>query len=198
MSWSTDYTEGRVPNPGQDKRSRLVQTAAKLAYQQGFRKTTLADIAKESRVPLGNVYYYFKTKDEIGEAILERRLLEFQTQRKKWDFAGSPKARLHAFVQMTIDNRDLLARGGCPTGSLCAELHKDGGALSKKARPLLGGPLAWIETQFKELGKGKDSAGLALHLLSALQGVSLLANSLGNPGLVVLEAGRLNEWIEGL
>lgn len=167
----------------------------KLAYRQGFRKTTLADIAEASQVPLGNVYYYFKTKDEIGEAILEQRMLDFETQREKWDLAGSPKERLRAFVQMTLDNREMLARGGCPTGTLCAELHKEGGLLARKAAPLLGGPLSWIEAQFRELGKGKDSAGLAVHLLSALQGVSLLAHSLGNPGLVTSEAGRLKEWI---
>jgi TetR/AcrR family transcriptional regulator, transcriptional repressor for nem operon len=185
-----------VPKADVDKRSRLVQTAVKLAYRQGFRKTTIADIAEESQVPLGNVYYYFKTKDEIGEAILEQRLVEFQTQREKWNRAGSPKERLQAFVQMTLDNRELLARGGCPMGTLCVELQKEGGALAKKAGPLLGGPLAWIEAQFRELGKGKDSAGLAVHLLSALQGVSLLAHSLGNAGLVALEVGRLKEWIE--
>lgn len=167
----------------------------KLAYRQGFRKTTLADIAEASQVPLGNVYYYFKTKDDIGEAILEQRMLEFRALSEKWNLAGSPKERLQAFVQMTLDNREMLARGGCPTGTLCAELQKEGGVLAKKAGPLLGELLAWIEAQFKGLGKGKDSAGLAVHLLSALQGVSLLAHSLGDPGLVTLEAGRLKQWI---
>ena len=181
-----------------DKRSRLVQTAVKLAYRQGFRKTTLAEIAEDAQVPLGNVYYYFKTKDEIGEAILEQRLSEFQAQRAKWDRAGTPKERLQAFVQMTLDNRELLARGGCPTGTLCAELHKEGGVLAKKASPLLAEPLAWMEAQFKKLGKGKDSEGLAVHLLSALQGVSLLAHSFRNPGLVLIEGGRLKEWIRAL
>jgi TetR/AcrR family transcriptional regulator, transcriptional repressor for nem operon len=184
-----------VHKQSQDKRTRLVQTAVKLAYRQGFRKTTLADIAEESRIPLGNVYYYFKTKDEIGEAILEQRLTDFEVQREKWDLARSPKERLQAFVQMTLDNRELLARGGCPIGTLCSELQKEGGVLAKKARPLLGRLLVWIETQFKELGKGADSGGLALHLLSALQGVSLLAHVSGDSGLVVLEAGRLKAWI---
>jgi AcrR family transcriptional regulator len=184
-----------VPKQSQDKRTRLVQTALKLAYRQGFRKTTLADIAEESRVPLGNVYYYFKTKDEIGEAILEQRMTGFEMQREKWDLARSPKERLRAFVQMTLDNREMLARGGCPTGTLCAELNKEGGVLARKSSPLLNEPLAWIETQFKKLGKGKESFGLAVHLLSALQGVSLLAHCSGNSGLVVLEATRLKEWI---
>src|SRR5579863_1419681 len=99
---------------------------------------------------------------------------------------------------MTVENREMLARGGCPIGTLCAELHKEGGALARKSGPLLGEPLAWIEMQFRELGKGKESAGLAVHLLSSLQGVSLLAHSLGNPELVVLEASRLKEWIGSL
>ena len=50
-----------------DKRDRLVEAADKLIYEKTFHTTTLADIAKEADVPLGNVYYYFKTKDAIME-----------------------------------------------------------------------------------------------------------------------------------
>jgi AcrR family transcriptional regulator len=56
-----------------DKRSRLVSAAVGLAYQNGFGATSLADIAREAEVPLGNVYYYFKTKDDIGDAIVPDR-----------------------------------------------------------------------------------------------------------------------------
>ena len=62
----------------------------KLAYRNGFRETSLADIAEAAHVPVGNVYYYFKTKEELGEAVVERRLLEFQALRDQWDRAGSP------------------------------------------------------------------------------------------------------------
>jgi AcrR family transcriptional regulator len=53
-----------------DKRTRLIETATKLAYGRGFRETSLADIAEAARVPVGNVYYYFKTKDELAEAVV--------------------------------------------------------------------------------------------------------------------------------
>ena len=79
-----------------DKRSQLVSAAVGLAYQNGFGATSLADIAHEAEVPLGNVYYYFKTKDEIGEAIVELRLAELSAQRQRWNEAGSPKDRLCA------------------------------------------------------------------------------------------------------
>ena len=42
-----------------------------LAYQHEFRQTRLADLAQEAKVPLGNVYYNFNTKEDIGEAISE-------------------------------------------------------------------------------------------------------------------------------
>ena len=48
-----------------DKRLRLVEAAMVLIHQQSFNLTTLADIAHKADVPLGNVYYYFKNKEEI-------------------------------------------------------------------------------------------------------------------------------------
>src|SRR5260370_13431036 len=114
-----------------DKRSRLIQTAAKLAYRQGFRKTTLADIAEEAQVPLGNVYYYFKTKDELAAAIVEHRLKQLETSRQSWGEIDSRKERLWASVQTTAENDPAPARGGCPVGTLCAGHWQEGGGLAK-------------------------------------------------------------------
>ncbi len=40
-------------------------------YRQGATATTLADIAQAADVPLGNVYYYFKTKDDLIRAVVQ-------------------------------------------------------------------------------------------------------------------------------
>src|SRR5260370_7426417 len=88
-----------------DKRSRLVSAAVGLAYQNGFGGTSLADIAREAKVPLGNVYYYFKTKDEIGEAIVELRLAQLSAQRQRWNEAGSPKDRLFPSVPSVLHKK---------------------------------------------------------------------------------------------
>jgi AcrR family transcriptional regulator len=181
-----------------DKRSRLLSAAASLAYQNGFGATSLADIAREAKIPLGNVYYYFKTKDEIGEAIVDMRLAELSTQRQRWNEAGSPKDRLCACVQGVFENKDCLAQLGCPVGTFCSELHKSGGSVATRATEIFAQLLAWIESQFRALGKGKDSNGLAVHLLSAMQGVSILAHSFHDSGLVVRETKRLKSWIQSL
>src|SRR5579883_46467 len=46
-----------------EKRAELVRAAKQLLHAQGFQRTTLADVARVAKVPLGNVYYYFKTKE---------------------------------------------------------------------------------------------------------------------------------------
>jgi AcrR family transcriptional regulator len=167
-------------------------------YRNGFGKTALAEIAKDARVPLGNVYYYFKTKDEIGEAIVERRLARIQKLLRGLDALSSPRERLLGFVRIKVDERKDLARRGCPVGTLCAELHKDRGPVAAKSTVLFAEVLAWLEAQFRELGRGAESRGLAVHLLSATQGVSLLAYTFHDPGLIDGEAARLEKWIRGL
>src|SRR5215469_1861905 len=56
------------------KRDRLIEAAAETFYAQGVEKTTLADIAAAAGIPLGNVYYYFKTKDDLLQAVVEAHL----------------------------------------------------------------------------------------------------------------------------
>jgi AcrR family transcriptional regulator len=180
---------------GPDKRTRLIEAAAKLVYERGFANTALSDIAREADVPLGNIYYYFKTKADIGEAIIAQQLAVFEAQRCGWDRAETPEARLRAFIQMTIDNRDMLARGGCPVGSLCSELHKGHGMLAESASRPFAALLAWIESQFEALGQHKEKRALALHLLAALQGVSLIANNFHDPDMVILEGDHLKAWV---
>lgn len=180
------------------KRSRLIQAAMTLVYRHGFKETRLADIAAEANVPPGNVYYYFKTKEEIGSAIVEERLSQVKMLQRKLDGLDSPQERLCAFVQMTLDNRKTLAQGGCPIGTLCTELHKEDGLLAKQSTVLFAEMLAWLKTQFEALGKVGDSQGLAVHLLAALQGAAVVAHTLSDPEIVIMETERLQRWIRTL
>src|SRR5260370_880352 len=120
----------RKPRP--DKGTRLIETAMKLAYRNGFRETSLADIAEAAHVPVGNVYYYFKTKEELGEAVVERRLAQFRAFREEMDRLSSPKERLFAFVGSIHSNRETLARGGCPLGGRATECAQEEGPIGGK------------------------------------------------------------------
>lgn len=181
-----------------DKRTQLLEAANTLVHRLGYNQTTLAQIAKEANVPLGNVYYYFKTKEEIGQALIEHRGAFYQALIATWETSADPKQRLLALIAMVAGQRDFLATSGCPIGSLCQELHKEGGPLADKASSLLAALLNWAEEQFRLMGKKKQAFNLALQLVSALQGASLLTHTFNRPELIVRETGRLKEWIESL
>src|SRR5258708_38752156 len=85
--------------PVPDKRQRLVEGACLVLHQQGVEKTTLADIAQAADVPVGNVYYYFKTKDELVQAAIDAHAQDIQTMLASFDRHPSPKARLKAFLR---------------------------------------------------------------------------------------------------
>jgi len=190
--------DGEMSKGKADNRTRLLQAAEKTTYRSGFGNTAIADIAREARIPLGNVYYYFKTKEEISNAIIDLRVSRFRKLLREFDRADSPKDRLCAFVETKIRNREALTRSGCPVGTLCSELRKLGGAAADKSTVLFAEALSWMEAQFQALGKAAESRSLALHLLSATQGVSLLAHTFQDPSLIDTEAARLKEWIRSL
>jgi len=130
--------------------------------------------------------------------VLERRLEEFRAARAEWDRLSSPKERLLAFVRSIQANREQLARGGCPLGGLCSELHKEGGTLAKKSATLFTEPIGWLEKQFRAAGHDKDSRELAMHLFSAFQGMAAVAHGANEREVVVMEAKRLKDWIGSL
>jgi TetR/AcrR family transcriptional regulator, transcriptional repressor for nem operon len=181
-----------------DKRARLVAAAEAVARRQGFTHASLADIAACADVPVGNVYYWFKTKRELGEALVEQRATRYRALREEWDQTLPPRRRIEAFIDMVIANRDTLAAEGCPIGSLCTELRRHDPALGTQAGSMLSDFLGWLEAQFRALGHDRASAGLARHTLSVLQGASLLSHALGDPAHVAAEAGRLKLWLTGL
>lgn len=179
-------------------RERLARAAMQVTYRRGFANTSLADISKAAGIPVGNVFYHFKTKDEIGGAIIDLRLGRLNARLRELEKLRSPKARLCGFVQIKIDERDQLARRGCPAGTLVAELHKQRSGIAMHSTELFERALAWLAAQFHATGKGKESRALAVHLLSATQGVSLLAHSFRDPSLITEEAARLKTWIRSL
>jgi AcrR family transcriptional regulator len=56
------------------RRRQIVVAARTCVIEQGFHKTTMADVIRESGLSAGAVYGYFKSKDEIVAAIADDAL----------------------------------------------------------------------------------------------------------------------------
>jgi TetR/AcrR family transcriptional regulator, transcriptional repressor for nem operon len=180
------------------KRERLVAAATQLLHQHGVERTTLADIAQAADVPAGNVYYYFKTKDEVIAAVIEAHAQQVKTALALIDTRHrSPRSRLKAFVREFTAQGEIVAQYGCPLGSLCSELGKRVRQASFAEAELMRLPIGWAEQQFRSLGR-RDAHDLALDLLAAYEGSALLASTLRDPGLLSRAGRRLNHWIDTL
>lgn len=59
-------------------RERLLLLAKKEFQNRGFNKVSMRDISEVTGMALGNIYYYFKTKDELFTTILSPLLREFE------------------------------------------------------------------------------------------------------------------------
>jgi AcrR family transcriptional regulator len=179
------------------KRERLVAAACQAVYQQGIEKTTLADVAAAAGIPVGNVYYYFKTKNDIIQAVVESHLREADALLSGIEGSyDSPRARLKALFAALSGQVDLIARYGCPHGSLCAELGKRGDGPGMAAE-LMRAPIEWVRRQFEAMGR-PDASDLAVHLLVRYEGAALLTSTFRDPDLMAREAARTAQWIDSL
>jgi TetR/AcrR family transcriptional repressor of nem operon len=192
---------GTVARPG--KRERLVAAARELLYLKGIAATSLADIAQAADVPVGNVYYYFKTKNDIVGAVvqghvdqLEATLAELERRHR------SPRARLKAMVGVLAERAAASAaengaQYGCPYGTLSTEMARQADGPDSPAAALIQVQLDWAEQQFRAMGR-RDAHDLAVELMAAYQGSAVLTATLGRPEIMAGQARRLQRWIGAL
>jgi TetR/AcrR family transcriptional regulator, transcriptional repressor for nem operon len=190
-------TDSAVAGAPAGKRERLVAAACRVLHEQGVERTTLADIALAADVPVGNVYYYFKTKDQLVEAAINAHRDDLRAMLSALDRRRTPQARLKGLISALVEQRDLAARYGCPFGTLACELDKRPDGLDRTAADVLGILADWAELQFRSMGRA-DARDLAIALIASYQGISLLTNTFRDPELMVREGRRLERWIDSL
>lgn len=188
-------TQGAT-RPRNDKRSRLVEAADQLFHEQGVSNTTLANIAQLADVPLGNVYYYFKSKESIVLAVIEYRRRLIQKDFEELNTIPNTLERLISLIKKAVSRKEHTATYGDNLGSLCQELGRQGGNIAEASANLMREMLAWCESQFNALGKGEASKKLAYNLVSRLQGLSLLTLTFRDPEFMNEQSTHLINWLE--
>ena len=189
-------TDSNVHDRG-GKRARLIASAGDLLHRQGLQATTLAQVAETADVPSGNVYYYFKSKDDLVRAVIDARVEQVHALLGSLQTRRSPAARLKALAHQWVEMQDLVARYGCPFGTLAAELDRREDGLDREAAKPIALILDWAEDQFRQMGR-RDARELAVTLFAGVQGAALLANAFRDPHVLTSQVRFLERWIDGL
>ncbi|MCF6430455.1 TetR/AcrR family transcriptional regulator [Leisingera sp. MMG026] len=177
-------------------RDRIAEAADQLFYERGFEVTSFADIAAAVGISRGNFYYHFKTKDEILEAVIARRMASTRTMLKDWQAeVSSPGQRIACFIRILIANQAKIALYGCPVGTLVAELGKLDHAARDQANAIFTLFRDWLCCQFERAGCGEAADSLAMHLLARSQGAATLAQAFGDVEFINREVALMLDWL---
>jgi AcrR family transcriptional regulator len=74
MSASVDRL--RDPRQRQERATRILDVAAALLLQHGYRRVTVDDVATGANIGKGTVYLHWKTREELFTAVFEREVLQ--------------------------------------------------------------------------------------------------------------------------
>jgi len=111
---------------GAATRDQILNAAARLIHVQGYQATSLDDVLRESGVGKGNFYYYFKSKEDLGYAIIDRITQAFVERSLGPAFADTdadPVTQINAFLDRVLEAQRLRkCVGGCVMGNLASEL----------------------------------------------------------------------------
>ncbi len=180
---------------GESNRQQIIQAADTLFYQHGYNQTSFQDISDATGIPRGNFYYYFKTKDDILEAVVQVRSEIFIEQLRRYDErTGNPRERLLLLAELLKVNQDSVLVSGCPIGSLSTEMAKEEAELQQKSRLVFEVILEWVKTQFIALSVN-NAGELAMDMIARMQGITVMACAFKDAAFLQRSVNELKQWV---
>jgi AcrR family transcriptional regulator len=87
-----------------DKRTHILSTAQKLFQEKGLGMATMEDVARAAGMGKSSLYYYFKSKEEIFNAVLETEIGEILLETmKRISSKTSLRDKLATFAAVKFD-----------------------------------------------------------------------------------------------
>jgi len=165
-------------------KEQILEVATRLMALRGYHRTSLDDVLRESGSGKGNFYHYFRSKEDLGYAILDRLLERFQARTLAPIFEDSgrdPLSQVEAFLdEILATQRARNCIGGCPMGNLATELADAHEGFRQR---LAGGFDRWRQCLTASLMRAQavgaldaavDSEALARFLVAGIEGAILL------------------------
>lgn len=156
-------------------------------------------MAARAAVPAGNVFYYFRTKDDLARAVVEEwcRLLAFYLT--PLDALTDPWARLDAFLDQGAKLAKMYVAQGCPLAGLTRDLRQESPALAADAPRIYAVQSDWIAQQFKLAGLPDLEALAHAHtMMAGYHGAIQLAYAQSDAAQLTDQTTNLKAWLKEL
>ncbi len=119
---------GRISKPPEERKRELINAAEELFIEQGYEHTSVSEIVKKVGVAQGTFYYYFKSKEEILNAILERKVEAFANIIEK-EILEDDKLNAQQKWQFVMENTAIYLK---VKGELAKSLYREENAIIRR------------------------------------------------------------------
>lgn len=138
----------------------ILEKAFALIYSNGYQATSVDDIIATTKVTKGAFYYHFKTKDEMGLAIVE----ELLRPTMKEAFIGvlqsstNPQTDIYRMMHhLLLENPVLKVAYGCPAANFTQEMTPWNKTFSRALSELTGD---WEKALKQVVAAGKKNGSI--------------------------------------
>ena len=165
-----------------DTAAQLLDTAQALVQERGFNAFSYKDLAEAVGIRTASIHYHFKTKGDLGKALMVRYLSQLNVTLSEIDREGGKnKAKLKKFIglyRMTQSKGTI-----CLCGSLATDLQTLPEELQSEVTAYLDATETWVIAKIRagvragEFTLGATAASLASTLVAGLQGGLILSRA---------------------
>ncbi|MEZ4708805.1 MAG: TetR/AcrR family transcriptional regulator [Caldilineaceae bacterium] len=191
-------------NSQSDTRTNLLDAAMQLMLEKGFTATSVDEICKLAGVTKGSFFYYFGSKEELGNIVLkhfQQMIGEFMQQGPHRAIAD-PLARIYAYCDflgaMILQPQ---TPKSCLIGNLSQEMAPTNPAIAATCQAIFAW---WTELMLVDLEKAKeryapqkeiDCRALAEHFIVVFEGALILAKAQQDFQVVAQHIGHFKSYL---
>jgi TetR/AcrR family transcriptional repressor of nem operon len=188
-------------------KQKLLDAAQRLMLAKGFVATTVDEICEAARLTKGSFFHYFRSKEDLGRAVLDRfvaakaQAFQHASFLKKRD----PLQRVNGYIDCAIRmSQEPSAHQGCLLGNFAQELSDTHPGMRSRCAEHFA---RWAEGFRQDLDQAKakhapkaafDTRSLAEHFIAVLEGALILAKTKRDPKAVERHLRHFKRYVNAL
>ena len=188
-------------------KAKLLDAAKGLMLAKGYTATTVEEICAAAGLTKGSFFHYFKSKEDLGRAVLDYFIQTTQQAFRDAPFhkKRDPLQRVYGYVDFTIQmSQSPMAQHGCLLGNFAQELSDTHEQLRQSCCRHFK---QWADGLQKDLELAKarhvhrpqlDTRSLAEHFIAVIEGALILAKVRQDTSVVKESLGHFKRYLKSL
>ena len=192
------------PSPTKEK---LLEAAQRLMLAKGYTSTTVDEICEATGLTKGSFFYYFKSKEDLGKAVLDHYFSSmFQmVQQAPFLKMSDPLQRIYGYVDFVIEmSQSPEVQNSCLLGNFAQELSDTYPEIRCQCAKYFA---RWAKVFKQDLDQAKaqyapkaafDTLSLAKHFIVVMEGSFILAKANQDAEIVGKSLQHFTQYLKSL